>query len=206
MDSDVRCIIFAAAVAAVLILAAMFARCRRQRPRGRGSSAGHPGQEPYAAGPIASAVAPPPARRAIERVRADLGLIVAYGEDFLAADSPASTEGDPGSGALAEISPGVAALVKVAGDARACIARSPPTWDHYSRLYDALNGSDAPMAHTARGRAAAGHAAHQQVAAEPGGASAPYYTTAGDALIRLGGQVRALMADVHGLGSALDLE
>jgi hypothetical protein len=152
---------------------------------------------------------------AMSKVLNDINLIGSYGRAFLGAKvagAPSGMDDD----AISKMGGGVpilntaripvSHLTHALEKSAARIKRTPPSWDNYAQIYRALGGSDLFMGKSAQSYIDAGQTTQQLIASNPGDPDVLYYTIAGDSLISMGRQIRALVADIHNLGVALDLE
>lgn len=209
MDPTTRYILLATVVVAALIIVALMA----QRRRG-----GHqpPWPRPQSECFTLMTPATPLTEDAMKKVLGDIRLICSYGEAFLSANTPAAQK-EEGCGApsghtergkpwVAAAREPVKAITVALGTAGDKIHRTAPSWDNYALIYRSLSGSDGLIGKSAGGYIELGRAAHQHIAENPGDPDTMYFTVAGDALIRMGRQIRGLTRSIHELGSALDLE
>jgi hypothetical protein len=174
-----------------LILIAFFAWRRRQRARRLESF--------YYTTP-----AVPRLREAAAELFAGLHLVADLGRRF---------EGQ--AAALADASPVAGERLSAAQMTRAleltasALSGAPPTYANYLAVYRGLTSTDAALLDAADAYRDAGRRAHQAVArAAAGGAAEDTGALAalGGTLLELGAQVRRVVADVHRLGVALDVE
>jgi hypothetical protein len=103
----------------------------------------------------------------------------------------------------------VARTLDCAGDRISC---APPTYANYLGLYRGLAGSDAALLCAANAYVAAGHETHREAAASPTTGTGTFCAArasdadVGNALIAFGHALPLVVADVHRLGAALDVE
>lgn len=152
---------------------------------------------------------------AMSKVLDDISLISSYGRAFLgakAAGAPSEAKAAAAGKTAADLPILNSALAPVRQltvaleNSAARIKRTVPSWDNYAQIYRALGSSDGSMYKSAQSYIDTGLTVQQFIASSPGDPEVLYYTIAGSALISLGRRIRALVADIHNLGVALDLE
>lgn len=146
--------------------------------------------------------ATPRVNEAVGELFAALRCMATLGRSF--GEQAASSPDLPG---LAGAASGVALTTAALGRAEQTLGGAPPTYANYLGVYRGLVSTDRTLLGAAEAYIGAGHGLHQQVALMAAGdpASGPV-ASLGGTLIAMGAQLRRVVASVHRLGAALDVE
>jgi hypothetical protein len=182
--------LYLAAILVIAIVLIAFFACRRWRAR-RARREGYSYATP----------ATPRVREAVGALFGDLRQMVALGRRF---EAEASRLDD--ATAVAGTRMGAALMVKTLNRVEAELSGAPPTYANYLAVYRGMTSTDAAILAAADSYVSTGYEVQQGVARGSCAAPAGSVAEMGNTLVAMGRQLRVVVAAVHRLGVALDVE
>ncbi len=148
-----------------------------------------------------STPAAPRVREAAGDLFASLKHMVSLGRSF---EGQAARLGDATPIAGARLS--AAQMVKALDRSEKALSGAPPTYANYLAVYRGLTSTDVALLNAADAYTNAGYQVHQAVTKALAGAPTGDLAALGNTLLSMGRQMRQVVASVHRLGVALDVE
>lgn len=145
--------------------------------------------------------ATPRVREAVAGLFASLKHMVALGRSF---ENQAAHLDD--ATAIVGARQSAAHIVGALDRTEKSLSGAPPTYANYLAVYRGLTSTDVALLNAADAYRYAGHEAQQLVALTPAGAPVGAYAAMANTLLAMGNQLRQVVAAVHRLGVALDVE